>query len=132
MPEPTRRRTRSDSMLHTGLSSAKERRIRAAQQKLHDEKTKASVGFTETGEGLLAWIDKERANVIEDLAKLPFSIESSEENVKSELRAFQMHLNFLTRFKTHTKNQLRIKERADEKARKAAAKAAAEEGEDDV
>lgn len=130
MLEPKQRRTRSDSMLHTGLSSAKERRIRAAQQKLHDSKTQKSLDFTEGGKGLLEWIDKERANVIEDLAKLPFGIDTEDKHIKSELRAFQMHLNFLTRFKTHTKNQLRIKDRADEKARKDAEKL--NEGEDDV
>lgn len=119
--KPKERRQRNDAMLNTGLSSAKERRIRAAQQKLHDEKTQKGQEFTQGGEGLLDWIDKERAGVIEDIAKIPFTVDTTEENVKSELRAFQMHLNFIDRMKKKAIKEMRIVKRADDKAREDAA-----------
>lgn len=115
---PKPKRARNDAVLNTGLTSAADRRMRERQEALHNKHQEQSKEFTFGGEAILQWIEEERANVIEDLAKLPMSVETTEENVKSELRAFQMHLNFLARFKVKARKELRVAERNDEKFRK--------------
>jgi hypothetical protein len=118
MPDTPQKRSRNDSVLNTGMTSAAERKIREKQLEMHEKRQEKSRLFTVGGEAILEWIDDYRKAVIEDLAKLPFSVDTTEENVKSELRAFQMQLNFLTEFKRKARTQLRISERSDKDAAK--------------
>jgi ribonuclease D len=113
MPEQA---TRNDSVLNTGMSSAVERRQKAKWDEAHKKRNDQRARLTPKAEIILEWIEQERKDVV-DLSKMILNVES-EENVRAQLLARQLHLTFLTNMKNKAKNLLRemptkVKERND-------------------
>jgi phosphoribosylpyrophosphate synthetase len=102
-------RVRDDSMLNTGLSSAVERKRYAKQEELHNkriaEKEAMRVSLTTQGETIMQWIDQEIKDA-SDLRKMILNVDS-EENVRAQLLARQLHLTFLQNAKTRVKKYLK-------------------------
>lgn len=128
MPEP--KTNRNDSVLNTGMSSALDRkqRIKALEQKSKREQRRAQL--TPSAEIVLDWIEREKAEVTERVAALPINMDTKEQDIKSVLLAYQMHLTFLGTLKAKANNMLRTVPQngrvADPNAPEAWVKAAAE------
>lgn len=97
--------TRNDSLLNTGLSSAVERRQKAKYDEAHKKRNDQRARLTPQADIVLAWIEKERKDVV-DLSKMILNVDS-EQNVRAQLLARQLHLTFLDNIKNRAKNMLR-------------------------
>lgn len=109
--------SRDESFLNTGLSSALERRKTAEEQQRKQDRIYKRGKLTPGAEIILEWLNKEKETVYKNIAALPINIETTEENVKSVLLAYQMQLNFVDNLILKTKNVLReIPEEAKDEA----------------
>lgn len=100
-----KKKTRSDSVLNTGLSSAASRRVEARRQKAKEKREAAKAKLTPDADIILEWIDKEKADIV-NVEKMILAIDS-EENVVAQILARKMHIEFLNKLKTKAKNILR-------------------------
>jgi hypothetical protein len=96
---------RNDALLSTGLNSASSRRLAERNKKLKLEKEKTRSVLTPAAEVILKWIDQEKKDVV-DLSKIILNMES-EDNVRAQLLAKQMHLEFVNKLEMRARNLLR-------------------------
>lgn len=118
------RNQRSDSVLSTGMSSALERKQREKWDKAHAARQDRRQALTPSADIILEWIEKEM-NDCADLRKTIINV-ATEDHVKAQLLAKQMHLDFLESMKNRVKNTLRVAKAADRKAEREALKNAPE------
>lgn len=102
--------SRNDAFMNTGLSSAAQRRRMAKQKELHDkraaEQEAVKSSLNKDASVVLEWIDKEQADITTSYTKLMADV-MTEENVKAQLLALQMHYDWLERAKQRVKRVMR-------------------------
>lgn len=98
---------RDDSLLSTGLSSASSRKLAEKMRREQQLKQSQRAKLTPAGDLVVAWIDREYAEITDRIANLPIDMATSEESVKCALLAYQMHRVYLENLKSKAKNLLR-------------------------
>ncbi len=97
--------SRDDSFLNTGLSSAASRRLDAQTKQKTSERRSDRAHLLPGAEIILEWIAKEKKDTA-NLERMILNLES-EDNVRAQLLARQMHLTFLDSLTNRAKNILR-------------------------
>lgn len=99
----------SDGDLITGLHSGSFASNRPTRAKQSEKKRETRNVLTPSAKAVKEMIDQERTKLTAQLADLPMTFESSEDNVKSVLLAYQMNLNFIKGFESRLNNVMRGK-----------------------
>ena len=101
--------SRNDASLYSGLTSNSFRTVKTnpVREAKSEEKKDRQQKLTPATEIIIELLEKERKLVYDKLAKLPITIDTTEENVKSLLLSYQMNLAFIDRVENSLKNVMR-------------------------
>ena len=97
--------TRNDSALFTGMNSSsiadtQRTRLKEAKGEKRAQLTPSAVVINEE-------IDKMRKEIFEQLAEIPITLDTREEDLKLEMRTLQRNLQFIEVFRVRLANTLR-------------------------
>lgn len=104
--------SRDDSLLYTGATSAsfsspKEQSVKEKQALSKQERLDRRHKLKPSAEIINNILDGERALVIQDIASLPVDLNTSNQNVKEVLLAYQRNLLFIDRVRNKVNIALR-------------------------
>ena len=99
--------SRDDSLLYSGVSSASFKTVRTIREKATEDKLEKQTKLTPAAEVVAEVIQQERTKVTAELANLPLTVNTSKENVKELLMAYQRNLKFIDSFEIKMANALR-------------------------
>lgn len=100
---------RNDSSLYSGASSTSfgTARTNPVRKELHETKEDKRLKLTPAAEVIVSLIQEEKDKVTDQLRNLPMTIDTTEENVKSVLLAYQLNLRFIDSLQTKITNTMR-------------------------
>ena len=99
--------SRNDSLLYSGATSAAFTSVRTRRTEASEKKQEKQNKLTPAAEVVAEIIAQERNRVTSDIANLPVGIDTTEEAVKSVLKAYQLNLRFIEAFEIKMSNALR-------------------------
>jgi len=106
---------RNDAIFNTGMNSALDRKRAMKLREQQSAKSAVRATLKPSEELVLRAIENEKKKVVSNLATLPLTFESHEEDLKAYLLAQRMHLDFITSFQTVMLNAMRARpEKTDE------------------